>query len=354
MERMHYIGADTHCASTDLAVVTQTGRLTRRDRCATTIPELAACIGRVRRPRQVIVEEGPLADWIFRGLSVLGETVIVCNPRRNALIAKAGDKDDAIDAEKLAQLARGGYIKPVHHPESAARMRFKRLVASYHDRVRNRVRQANRIMAEFRQYGVFIHEGAFVEVSKRPALLRRLPGSRLTRDTLEVYLTGYDAAVLQEEQLRRKLIQNARKEEPIRRFVALPGVRWIRAATFYAFVDVPFRFRKKQALWMYIGIGLEHRQSGGPLQSASVHVTRGGNRMLKDMILGAAKSAVASRQDPTFADMYGRWLEQGVSPRNARRSAARVMAAVLWSIWKTGATYCPERVGAAAASSDTM
>lgn len=353
MERMHYIGADVHCASTDLAVVTQTGRLTRRERCATTIAELARCVERVRRPRQVIVEEGPLADWIFRGLGALGETVIVCNPRRNALIAKAGDKDDAIDAEKLAQLARGGYLEPVHHPQSAARMRLKRLVAAYHDRVRNRVRQANRIMAEFRQYGVFIHESAFAEPDKRPALLRRLSGSPLVRDTLEIYLGGYDVAVLQEEQLRRKLVQQARREEPIRRFVALPGVRWIRAATFYTFVDAPFRFRTKQALWKYVGIGLERHQSGGPLQPAAVRVTRGGNRILKDMILGAAKSAIASRQDRTFADMHGRWLDQGISPRNARRNVARSLAAVLWSIWKTGATYRPERIGAPIASSDT-
>jgi hypothetical protein len=32
----------------------------------------------------------------------------VCNPRRNHLIAKEGEKDDPIDAEKLAQLYRGG------------------------------------------------------------------------------------------------------------------------------------------------------------------------------------------------------------------------------------------------------
>lgn len=352
MELMHYIGADTHCAGTDLAVVTQSGRLMRRDRCPTKIPELAACVDRVRRPRQVIIEEGPLADWIYRGLGAVGETVIVCNPRRNALIAKAGDKDDRIDAEKLAQLGRGGYLEPVHHPESAARMRFKRLVASYHDRVRNRVRQANRIMAEFRQYGVFVRERVFTEAGARRGLLQRLPGSGLVRDTLEVYLTGYDVAVLQEEQLERKLVRQARREEPIRRFLALPGVGWIRAATFYAFVDAPFRFKTKQALWKYLGIGLERHQSGGPGQAGVMRVTRGGHRILKDMILGAAKSAAVSRRDRTFADRYRRWLDQGISPRNARRNVARSLAAVLWSLWKNGATYRPECAGTAAASLD--
>jgi len=34
--------------------------------------------------------------------------MVVSEPRRNRLIAEDGDKDDDIDAEKLAQLLRGG------------------------------------------------------------------------------------------------------------------------------------------------------------------------------------------------------------------------------------------------------
>lgn len=350
MRRLHYIGADVHCAGTDLAVVTQTGRVTQRECCATTIAELAARVERVRTPRELIIEEGPLADWLYRGLTSLGETVIVCDPRRNALIAKAGDKDDPIDAEKLAQLARGGYLQPVHHPESFERMVFKRLVALYHDRVRNRVRQANRIMAQFRQYGVFIHENAFVKVGGRKELLRLLPRNTIVRRNLEILLFGYDAAMVQEKQLKGRLEKQARKEEVIRRFVEVPGIRWIRAATFYAYVDTPWRFRTKQALWKYIGIGLERRRSGGPTASTQLHVANNANRILKDMILGAAKSAVTSKKDRTFADMYGRWLEEGLSSRNARRSVARSQASVLRGMWKTGAAYRPELVGASAAS----
>lgn len=94
----------------------------------------------------VVIEEGPLADGLNRGLGDRGETVVVCDPRRNHLIAKDSDKDDAIDAEKLARLARGGFIKVVHHTESFDRVAFKRRVALYHDQVRHRVREANRLI----------------------------------------------------------------------------------------------------------------------------------------------------------------------------------------------------------------
>lgn len=346
MERMHYIGVDAHCASSDLAVVARSGRVTGRGRCETSIRELAAQVARVRRPRQVILEEGSLADWIFRGLTALGESVVVCDPRRNALIAKAGDKSDPIDAEKLAQLARGGYLRCVHHTASDERQAFKRLVAAYHDRVRNRVRQANRILAGFRQWGVFAHECAIADPRERRALLAGLPAEALVREPLDVLLSGYDLACEQQDRLRRRLVQRARREEVVRRFEALPGFGWIRAATFFVYVDTPWRFRRKAALWKYLGIGLERRQSGGEHGPVHERVTRNANRVLKNVILGAAKSA-AGRGDNPFADAYRRWCEGGLSPRNARRNVARSQASVLWGLWKTGEAYRPELVGPA-------
>lgn len=346
MSRKYYIGADTHCSTTDLAAVSKTGRLKQRERCPTTIADLRETLAKFPRPRVVIIEEGPLADWLFRELSERGEEVIVCDPRRNALIAKDSDKDDPIDAEKLARLAAGGYLKHVHHPATFERVVFKRRVGLYHDRVRNRVRQANRILAQFRMCGVFIREADLVE-SQRESLIGRLPPIPLVRDDVLLLLEGYDTARDHETRLRRGLIQLARRIEPIRRFIELPGIHWIRAATLYAYLDTPWRFKKKTKLFRYLGLGLERRGSGtGP---RSVHVSRACNRLLKSMILGAANKAIAGKDNP-FAEQYQRCLQEGITPRNARRTAARSLAAVLWGMWKSGAVYQPERVGVPAAS----
>jgi transposase len=158
-------------------------------------------------------------------------------------------------------------------------------------------------------------------------------------------LAAYDAAVDRSRQMRRSLIRLARREAPLVRFQALPGVKWIRAATIYAYVDTPWRFKSKQALWKYLGIGLERRHSGaGPQQ---VRVPRQVNRMLKSSILGAAQSAIASRNNP-FADQFERWLDAGLTLRNARRNVARSQAAGMWGMWKSGDVYRPEWVGVGA------
>jgi hypothetical protein len=77
--------------------------------------------------------------------------------------------------------------------------------------------------------------------------------------------SSYDALVEQEEQWRQRLTALAKTAAVVGRFEAVPGVGWIRAATLYAYLDTPWRFRSKAALWKYLGIGLERQRSGnGP------------------------------------------------------------------------------------------
>jgi transposase len=272
---------------------------------------------------------------------------VACDPRRNHLIAKESDKDDPIDAEGVGQLCRGGYIKPVHHPQTFERVVFKQQVGLYHDRVRNRVRQANRIIAQLRRHGIVVRETAFAKAGLRGKLLSRLPQNGVLRTQMACLWHGYDSAAEQAQQMRALLLRLARKVPQIRRFIEIPGIGWIRASTFFAYVDTPWRFRSKSALWKYLGLGLERRTSGsGPVQ---LRVVRQVNRCLKSTLLGAAKSAIASRENP-FAEQYRRWLHDGLVPQLACRNVARSQAAVMWGMWKNGSVYRPEWVGVAAAA----
>jgi len=347
MKRRHFIGVDSHCQFCEIAVVNACGEVVRRDRCDTCIPSLEQVIDLVPRPRELVIEEGPLAGWLWRNLHEAVERMVVSEPRRNRLIAQEGDKDDDLDAKKLAQLLRGGYVKAVHQVETLERALFKQQVSLYHHRVRQRVREALRISSLFRQHGVMIRERAIVASADRTALVARLPEATRLRDMIPLLWVSYDALVEQEDQWRRRLIAVAQTEEVVQRFEAVPGFSWIRAATFYAYLDTPWRFRSKAALWKYLGIGLERRRSGNGPEHLGVPLQA--HRLLKGTILGAALSAVTSGNNP-FADLYGRWIQQGLSPKRARRNVARALAATLWGLWKNGSAYHPEWVGVAAAA----
>jgi transposase len=347
MKRSHFIGIDVHCPFCEIAVVNSAGAVVGRSRCDTAIPPLLQVIEAVPRPRALVIEEGPLAGWLWRGLHDAVNRMVVSEPRRNQLICHEGDKDDPIDAEKLAQLLRGGFVKEVHQVESLERAVFKEQVALYHFRVRQRVRESLRLSSLFRQHGVMIRAKAYAASADRPALLARLPDNATLRGAVQLLWRIYDELVEQEETWRKRLVQLAQKEEVVCRFEALPGIGWIRAATLYAYLDTPWRFRKKSALWKYLGIGLEREHTGkGPER---VHVPLRAHRLLKGTILGAARSAVVQGDNP-FADLYGRWIEQGLSSRLARRNVARAQSATLWGLWKNGSAYRPEWVGVAAAA----
>ena len=72
----------------------------------------------------------------------------MCNPRKNALL-KEGSKSDKIDARKLADLLRGGFLRSVYHGEHGLRT-LKELARSYLTISKDLTRVMNRLKALYR------------------------------------------------------------------------------------------------------------------------------------------------------------------------------------------------------------
>lgn len=356
--RTWYIAMDTHGQTTDICVQAE-GRAGRQQtqhfRVPTSIPHLRGVIENVPEPRKLTFEEGPLADWLWRNLSPHVAECLVCDPRRNALIAKDGDKDDAIDAKKLCGLFIGGYLRPVHHPASLARQLAKQTVGLYHRSVQTRVARANEIIGHLKCWGIVIREGAFSRADGFKTLALRLaeavrscqPGPEAedlvlqAQRHLELLGQAYQEACLQERRLSLAVERLARQDEQAVRFMEVPAIGPVRAMTLLVYLDTPWRFKSKQALWKYLGIGLVRSRSGqGPVV---VRVENGVNKRLKNAVMGAALGVLRQGVEP-FKSRYDELVQAGVSPRNARRTIARLLAGMLWGMWKSGDAYAPERV----------
>ena len=245
MSRDYFIAFDTHGSFSELAAVTTLGNLVRKGRCGTTIPALRTLLKQVPRPRHLTFEEGPLANWLYRNLKDVVDSVTVAEPRRNRLIASEGDKDDDVDAEKLAQLFRGGYIKAVHQTESLDGSVFKQLVAEYHRQVRRRVAQSLQITALLKQHGIVAPSKGFAKAEDRSRLLEQLPSHGLLIEMVTTLWTEFDAVVACENGWRKRLVQRAKKDDAVVRFEELPGLGWTRAATLRVYLDTPWRFRSE-------------------------------------------------------------------------------------------------------------
>ena len=217
--------------------------------------------------------------------------------------------------------------------------------------MRRRVATGQQITGLLKQHGVMARAKDFNDEDDRAKVLTQLPEQALLREMLASLWEEYDAACEREDAWRKRLTQRAKQDALVVRLTELPGVQWIRAATLRVYLDTPWRFRHKKALWKYLGIGLERRHSGkGP---EFLGVPKQVNRLLKSTILGAAKSAIAQEDNP-FADQHRRWIDQGLSSRMATRNVARSLAAVMWGLWKNTTAYDPTWVGVNLAATRTM
>jgi transposase len=336
----YYIGADVHTNNTELAIE-QRGRIVARYSVPTTIPAISTVLSSLQGRKIFAMEEGPMAGWLYRNLNEKVETFVVSEPRHNKLIAGEGDKDDKIDAGKLAILLRGNFLKSVHHTTDSHRAHLKHWINLYHDRVRDAVRDINKIRACCRMHGVRIPRKVVRNPVHRHAWLSGLDNPVL-KTQLQMFWIGYDATKEQIELAKKQFSSYARKYPIIKSWCKLPGVGLIRATTIFAYLDTPWRFKNRAKLHKYCGVGLVRASSGtdkkGRPKPPRLKLPWAVNRRIKNAVLGAATGAI-EKGDNAFKEYYERMLSHGITPANAKHSVARKMVSTLSALWKTGGEY---------------
>ena len=112
MDSKKYIGMDVHQASISIVIMDSRGKVVMDSVIETKAATILEFIQGVRGTLWVTFEEGTCAAWLYDLLKPHVAKVLVCDPRKNALL-KAGNKNDRIDARKLAELLRAGLLSPV-------------------------------------------------------------------------------------------------------------------------------------------------------------------------------------------------------------------------------------------------
>ncbi len=95
-----YIGMDVHKEAIVIAVLNEGGKLVMESVIETKASSILQFIHGLRGELHVTWEEGTWAAWLYDLLQPQLQHIVVCNPRRNALL-KEGSKSDKVDARKL-------------------------------------------------------------------------------------------------------------------------------------------------------------------------------------------------------------------------------------------------------------
>jgi len=336
---MYYIGMDCHITTLDFAVVNEAGRLVKADSVATSVNGLMEFVKTVPPPRTIYMEEGTLAAWALEICVRFREKLVITDPKKNRWIGSSGQKNDPLDALKLAELARGGYVKEIRHPVGQRR-RFRELMMAYHDNVRSTTRIKNKIKAKFRQNGIQCTGVTVYSKTYREEWKGKLPQELTPLLILEGLWRQLEQCEQSEKELLIAAKSQAKRYPEIKHFEALPGIGFISAATISAILETPHRFASKRKVWMYAGLGIMTRSSGGKMYSEKLSTDY--NRLLKYTLKQAAEVTIQAKESPFRRKYLDMTLLHGIAPHRAKLTIARDMLATMWAMWKKGEKYNPE------------
>jgi transposase len=334
---MNRIGLDAHSASFTLAVVNEAGKVTRCLSRPTSAENLIAAVGQVPGPKELVVEESAVAQWVKDTLEPYVDKLVVCDPRRNRWIAKDDFNDDRTSAIKLAQLQRGGYLKEVAHLEGEP-AQLRRAFCHYADLNEQLVRFKNKLKATYRQALVpALGEGIYTERRRTEWLARLEEAPALHRQAGQLFVL-IDTIEAMKEDCLKALTAQARKDPGYRLLLTIPGVGAVLACGYIALIATPHRFSRKNKLWRYAGLGNALHISDDTVYQD--RPSKSGNKLLKwvttQHFMGAVERAQA---DNVFKRRHERLLREGHSTSVARRQVCRSLLSVVRAVWMKGEAY---------------
>jgi len=350
MNSVRYVGLDVHRDTISAAVLSESGRMVQQSILATRAAAILDFIGGMRGTLHVTFEEGTHSAWLYDLLARRVARLVVCNPRKNALL-KSGNKSDAIDARKLAELLRADLLSPVYHGEKSAQ-EVQHLARSYTMLTEDTTRVMGRLKAVFRGQAIACAGKKLYGRKHRETYLAEL-GTGALRRRAECLYAELEALQLLRRQAKRDMIAECRRYPESKLLCSIPFLGPVRAAVLIGRVQTPHRFRTKRQFWAYCGLALEMRDSGEyrmvdgqverrkrPAQIRGLNWNH--NHELKNLFKAAATSASAS--EGVFREFYLGLLKKNMQPEMARLTLARKIAAIALKIWKKGEAFNAEHL----------
>jgi transposase len=351
-----YIGMDVHKEAIVIAVLNESGKLVMESVIETKASSILQFLHGLRGELHVTWEEGTWAAWLYDLLQPQVQHIVVCNPRRNALL-KEGSKSDKVDAGKLANLLRTGMLRPVYHGENGLRT-LRELARSYQTIGKDLTRVMNRLKALYRGWGIPCTGTQVYAPRYREEWLNRIPhaGVRRRAELLYQQLDGLQGL---RRTLRPELLAESRKHKAAKLLRQIPCIGPIRAARLIGLMQTPHRFRSKRQLWTYSGLGIathdsaQYRYVGGQVQrSKKPQQLRGlnqnHNHEMKEIFKSTATRRASCSTGP-FHDFYVALLAKGMKPEMARLTLARKIAAITLTLWKKEERFDAEQLKTQAA-----
>jgi len=288
------------------------------------------------------LEVGTHSPWLSRWLERLGHEVIVANARQVKLISASSRKDDRLDAQTLARLARADprLLRPIRHRSERGQgyltvIRVRAALVDARTSLVNAARGLAKAQGE-RLPSCDTDQMGVERMAKLPAGLRAV---------LEPLLAEVESLTAKIKECDTKIEQIARTEYPETALLEqVSGVGTLIAVTFVLTVEDHKRFRKSREVGCYLGLRPRRSESGK--RQPQLGISKEGDLYLRKLLVQGAHCILSRRGADSDLRRWGLRLA-GRGGKNAKKRAlvavARKLAILLHRLWATGEVYEPLR-----------
>jgi len=239
------------------------------------------------RPVRIAIEAGTHSPWVSRLLEECGHEVLVANARKVRLIYGQGRKNDGLDAQNLARLARldPKLLAPLKHRGETSQAHLA-IIRSREALIQARAKLINHVRGTLKSFGsrlpscsspTSFHKkvGAHVPEPLKPALEPLLKTiASMTERIQEEY--DRELEVLAEEYYpERKLLKR------------VAGIGTLTALSFVLTLEDPSRFETSRAMGAYLGLVADKDQLGE--RDPQKRISKQGEGLLRRLLVGSAQ-----------------------------------------------------------------
>jgi transposase len=347
------VGIDLGDKTSRYHVVDQAGVTKQEGRTATTKKGMAETFAQMSRSR-IALEVGTHSAWVSRLLASFGHEVIVANARRVRAISDNNSKDDRMDAQLLARLARvdPGLLYPIRHRGAQVQQHLATI-------------RARAALVDGRTALINAARGLVKAFGER---LAQCDADQMGEDKLKDLEAGEQAAVAgllrsvaamteQIQEYDKQIAEIARKHYPETALLQqVHGVGQLIALTFILTLEDAERFERSRDVGCYVGLRPKRKESGE--SQPELNITKEGDVYLRRLLVQGAHCILSARAPDTDLKRWGLKLagegekqagekaskskKQKKSKKAKKRAVvavARKLAILLHSLWVTGEVY---------------
>ena len=252
--------------------------------------------------------------------------VSLSNPFKTRAIASAKIKTDKLDAVKLADLLRGGYIAECYVPDRWI-MDLRQLVRHRITLVRMRTKLKNKI------HGITLMQGVKITTDGTPttkfsnSYIQKL--KELNDYRIDAYLRLIDSLDLEIKKVSKEIQSRAEKEDMAKLLVTIPGIVYYSALLILSEIGNINRFPDSYHLCSYAGLVPLTHSSGGITYHGAI--TKTGSKHLRWIMIECVRAHIRLNKDSNITRFYTRLAKRkGNNSKAAVAAASKLLKVVYW------------------------